>query len=99
MTEIVQDAPAAKLTPFKLTVDVPPVADVVPPQVFDNPFGVATTSPLGKESVKLTPLRAAAVLGLFILNVRLVVLPVIIELAPKDLAMTGGSITVSEEVP
>lgn len=75
------------------------MAVVVPPQVFDSPFGVATARPLGKVSLKLTPLRATAAFGLLILNVRLVVLPVMIELAPKDLAMTGGATTLSEEVP
>ena len=99
LSVMVQDAPANKLAPLRLTVEEPAVAVAVPPQVFDKPLGVATTKPLGRESVKLTPVNVTRVLGLLMENVRLVVLPVRMELAPKDLAITGGATTVSEEVP
>jgi hypothetical protein len=99
LSEIVQDALAAKLTPLKLTEEEPAVAVAVPPHPLDKPFGVATTKPLGRESVKFTPVRATLVLGLVIVKLRLVVSPVKIGFAVKDLAMAGGAITVREAVP
>ena len=99
LTEIVQDALAARLTPVKLIVPVPAVAVAVPPHVFDKPLGVATTNPDGRVSVKFTPVKAEEVFGLLIVKDRLVELPVKMGFAVKDLAITGGSITVSEDVP
>jgi len=98
-TESAQEAPAVKLTPVKLTVEEPAVAVAVPPQLFDKPFGVATTNPPGKVSIKVIPVSVVAELGLLIEKVRLVGLPVKMGFAVKDLAMTGGAITVSDEVP
>lgn len=98
-SEIVQDAPAAKLVPLKLTVEVPAVAVAVPPQSLDKLFGSATIRPAGRESVKLTPVSVVVVLGLLIDLVRLVVLFVRIEFEPKDFAITGGATTVSEAMP
>ena len=96
---IVHVTPAAKLTPLKLTVDEPAVAVADPPQPLDRPFGVATTRPLGSVSVNATPVSAAEIFGLLIESVNVMLLPVRMELAPKDLAMTGGATTVSDDVP
>src|SRR5260221_4089095 len=73
-----------------VTVNVPPHCELE---------DVTTSKPVGKVSVKLTPVSAVAVLGFVIVNDRLVVFPVKIGFAVKDLAITGGSITVSDEVP
>ena len=99
LSEMAQDAPADKLTPLKLTEEEPAVAVAVPPQVLDKPFGDATTKPLGSESVKLTPVSATLVLGLVMVKLRLVVFPVKMGFAVKDLAMTGGATTVNDDVP
>lgn len=99
LTEMVHEALAAKLAPLKLTVIEPAVAVVVPLQVVDRPFGLATSRPLGSESEKFTPVRAIAVFGLVMVNERVVVSFVKMGFAVKDFTMTGGSTTVSEEVP
>jgi len=80
--------PPLKLAELELVTDV-----VVPPQVLLRPFGVATTSPAGKLSVKATPV-SPMVLVLLIVNVKLVLEPRVIELAPKALLMVGGLATV-----
>ena len=98
-TVSVQDAPAASVTPLKLTTPEPAVAVAVPPHVFESPFGLVTVRPAGKLSVKLTPVRAVPVLGFRIENVNAVDEPVKMGFAVKDLAITGGSITVSVAVP
>jgi len=99
-TEKVHDAPAAKLASLKLTVPEPAVAVIVPPpQEPDKPLGVATMSPPGRVSVKATPVKGVVRFGLLIEKLRLVVFPVSMYVDPKDFAMTGGAITVSEEVP
>ena len=69
----------------------------VPLQTENVPF--ATDKPAGKTSVKATPVRIVDAFGLTMLKLRVVVLPVKIGFAVKDLLMTGGAITVSEEVP
>ena len=99
LTTSVQDAPAAKLTPVKLTVDEPAVAVAAPPHVFDKPLGVATTRPAGSESVKFTPVRVVAVLGLLMENVSAVELPVKMGFAVNTFWMTGGATTVRDEAP
>jgi hypothetical protein len=76
---------------------------IVPlPQVPVSPFGVATTNPAGKVSVKLTPLSATVFpAGLVIVNVRLVVPFNGILAAPNALLIVGGAttVTLAEAVP
>ena len=98
-TLIVQDAPAARLTPVKLTIDDAATAVGVPPHVFESPLGVATTRPAGRLSVKFTPVKVVVVLGLLITNVSAVELPVKIGFAVNALLITGGATTVNEETP
>lgn len=50
--QAVMGAPFVRVIVFE-----PPTAVTVPPHVPDDPFGVATTRPAGKVSVKLTPVR------------------------------------------
>src|SRR5581483_7488119 len=63
-----------------------------PLQVVVSPSGDATWSPAGSVSVKPMPVRAL-VLGLLIVNVRVVVPLSVIEVAPKALVMVGGTVT------
>ena len=99
LTVTAQDAPAARLPPFKLKLEELSTAAAVPPQEFDRLLGVAMIRPKGKESVKLTPLRIVELFGLLIVKLNVVVLPLKIGFAVKDLAITGGSMTVSVAVP
>ena len=49
---------AAKYAPLAKVIEFDPgTAVTVPPHEAFNPFGVATTSPAGNVSVKLTPVR------------------------------------------
>ena len=64
---LIEHEPVASEALVKLIVAVPAVAVTVPPQVFDRPFGDATTSPAGSVSVKLASMLAE--LGLVILKV------------------------------
>src|SRR5690349_7277865 len=58
------DAPAASAAPDRLTLLDPATAVIAPPpQLPLSPFGVETTSPAGRESVKPTPVSDEA-LGL-----------------------------------
>ena len=63
LTETVQLALAAKVPAERLMLPDPAVAVAVPPQVLFKPFGVATTRPAGRLSVKEIPVRARFVLG------------------------------------
>ena len=95
-TAKLQEALAASVPPDKLTLPEPATAVVVPPQVLANPFGVATTSPAGKESVNATPVsdRLAFVLLIFIVND---VPPFSgIVAAPNTFAIVGGAATVTD---
>lgn len=61
---MVQNAPAARLAPLRLTKELPAVAVAVPPQVMERPLGVATIRPEGSVSLKATPVRVVTRLGL-----------------------------------
>lgn len=60
---------------------------------------MVTVRPAGRVSVKVIPVSVAAVFGLLIENVSVVVLPVNIGFAVKALLITGGATTVNEDVP
>jgi hypothetical protein len=64
----------------------------VPHKEFVVPLGAV--KPAGKVSVKPMPLKELARLGLEIVKDNVDVLPVKIESGEKDLAITGGAITV-----
>jgi hypothetical protein len=88
VTEIVQEAPPLIMTPD--TVIVLPVVTINPPPLLINPLGVATVSPAGNASTKLTPVKLIAGFGLVSENVKLVVVFRSICAAPKAFEMRGG---------
>ncbi len=100
LTEIVHEAPAARLAPVKETLPEPAVAVGVVLQVFVRLLGLATTrvpgAAFGKVSVNEMPFRTDAALefGLVIVNVRLVVPLSGMAEAPKTLLIVGGLMTV-----
>ena len=80
----------------------PAAAVTVPAQVFDNPLGVATSRPVGKVSVKATPV-SATVFAAGLLMVKVNALARLTEMAAglKAAAMVGGATTTmpAEAVP
>jgi hypothetical protein len=95
----VQLAVAATVPPLNVTLPEPATAVAVPPQVFVNTFGVATTVPAGNVSVKATPLRATVfATGLVIVKVSEVVPFTATPVAPYALAIVGAAMTVSVAV-
>jgi hypothetical protein len=95
LTAIVQELLVGIEPPDRLIEPVPAVAVTVPPQVLLNPFGVATTRPAGRLSVKATPFNATVfAAGLLIVKVREVEpLSGIVD-APNALLIVGGAMTV-----
>src|ERR1700722_3750051 len=91
-TANVHEAVAARDAPERMTLVDPAAAVIVPPpQLPVKPFGVLTTCPTGRVSVKPIPLKDRLALGLDRLKVR-VVLPFNATLpAPNSFRMTGGS--------
>src|SRR5215467_791736 len=83
---------AASVAPDRLTPPLPATAVMVPPPHDPlRPFGVATTSPAGRLSVKPTPVREAAPpLGLAMVKLSDVVPPIGMVEAPNDLDIVGG---------
>src|SRR5580704_16698611 len=84
----------AILPPERLMLVDPATAVAAPPQVFESPFGVATTNPVGNVSVNATPASATEfAAGLVTVKVRDVVPFNTIVAAPKALAIDGGATT------
>src|SRR5574340_538741 len=97
-TEKLHEPLAAIVPPDRLTLPLPATAVIVPlPHVPLRPFGVATTRPPGRVSLKPTPLSATA-LGLLIVKVSEVVPFSGMVAAPNALLMVGGATTVSVSV-
>src|SRR5438270_9467627 len=94
LTDTVQLALAASVPPERLTLPDPATAVAVPPQVLFSAFGVATTRPAGRLSVKAIPFSVTAVFGLLIVNVSEVVPFSGMLAAPNALVMDGGEATV-----
>lgn len=94
LTESVHETPAAIVPPVRLTNELPPVVENVPPQL-STAFGVlATTTPAGRESLKATAVSATVEFGLAMVKVSVEV-PFTGTLAgAKLLLMTGGATTV-----
>src|SRR5205085_9596683 len=98
-TENVQEDPAAgdavSVPPERLMLPLPATAVMVPlPQVPVSPFGVATTRPAGRLSVKATPLRATFVFGLLMLKVRVLLAFSATLVGLNALVMVGAEATV-----
>lgn len=93
LTANVQEAPAARLAPERLTLFEPAAAVIVPPpQLPARPLGDATPRPDGKGSVKPMPLKEIAVLGFDRLKVSDVVPFNETLAAPKTFAIVGGKL-------
>lgn len=89
-----QLVPGASDAPLKDTDDDPATAVAVPLQVVFRLFGVATTRPAGRLSVKATPFSVRFTLVLLRVNVSEVVPFSGMVAAPNALAMVGGLMTV-----
>src|SRR4029077_9766041 len=96
-TEKVQEPFAGNVAPPRLTDEEPAAAVMVPaPQVPVRAFGVDTTRPAGKLSVKAMPVSATAfAVGLVIVKLREVEPFSGRVAAPNVLVMTGGLATVT----
>ena len=94
LTETVQLALAAIVPALSVIEPEPAVAVTEPLQVLLSPFGVATTRPAGRLSVKATPLNATPVLGLVMVKVSDVVPFSGMLAAPNAFAIDGGEATV-----
>src|SRR5262245_65121462 len=69
-----QELLAATVAPLRLTVLDPAVAVMVPPPHEPvSPLGVATTRPLGRLSMKATPVSATVLFEFVIVKLRVVV--------------------------
>ena len=79
------------VAPERLTVPDPATAVITPPpQLPDNPFGVATSKVPGSVSLKPIPDRASAALGLVRMKFRRVVEFGKMPDCAKNLPITGG---------
>src|SRR5262249_52080244 len=95
LTEKVQLALAASDAPERLMLPAPAVAVIVPPpQEPVRPFGVETTRPAGRLSVKATPFSVTLVFGFVMVKLSEVLPFSGILAAPNTLAMLGGVATV-----
>jgi hypothetical protein len=94
LTLKVQDPKPARLASLRLIEVDPAVAMMVPPpQVPDNPLGVETARPLGRESVKPTPVRLVVGFGFIMLKAS-VVMPLRGTVDPLNQALIrGGDVT------
>jgi len=92
---IVQELPAARLPLTSSMLPVPATAVTVPLHVVTNPFGMATTSPAGSVSVKLTPVSAVAAFGLASVKVSVVVPFTRMLRGTKALAIVGAALVTS----
>jgi hypothetical protein len=59
LTVKVQESPAARIAPDKVTLALPEAAIAVPPQVLMSPFGEATNISGGKLPASERPVRGA----------------------------------------
>lgn len=101
-TTRVQLVLTAMLPPVREMLVEPATAVAVPPQVFERPFGVETTSPVGNVSVNATPVSATVfAAGLVMVKVSAVVPFNGIVVGLKALAIDGGATTLmlAEAVP
>ena len=88
----VQDAPGSSAAPVNDTEDPAAVAAIVPPpQEPDNPFGVLTTMPAGRLSVKPAPVRAIPELGFVRVKLSALVPSVTMVDGVNDAAIVGAA--------
>ena len=90
-TKKVHELFGASVAPVRLTLPEPAVATITPPpHEPESPFGVETTSPAGRLSVKAIPVNVVAALGFVMVKLKLVELPVATIAALKALTIEGG---------
>lgn len=94
LTETAQELLAPRVPPERLTDPDPATAVAVPPQALLRLDGVATINPAGRLSVNAMPL-AELLLGLLMVNVRLVTLFSGMLAAPNALLMLTGVATLN----
>src|SRR5260370_39661338 len=93
-TDNVNEVLIGRVPADKLTVPDPATAVAAPPQVLVSPFGVATTKPAGRVSVKATPVSGMGLIpGLVMVKVSEVEPFNGIVAAPKALVIVGGATT------
>ena len=93
-TTTVHEPATAMPPPVSEMLVLPAVAVAVPPQLFVNPFGVATTSPAGNVSVNATPASGSGfAAGLVMVKVNVLFVFNAIEFGLKALAIDGGPST------
>jgi hypothetical protein len=90
LRETEQLAPAEMVPPVRLREPAPAVATAVPPQLELRSAGVDTTKPDGRKSVNATPVCDVDTSGFAITNVREVVPPAGMVVAPNALVIDGG---------
>jgi hypothetical protein len=91
-TAMVQLLLAAMVPPVRLMLPEPAAAVAVPLHVLVSPFGVDTTSPVGRVSLKATPVSATALAaGFVIVKVSVVAVPGATGLGLNTLAIDGGA--------
>jgi len=99
LTAIVQALLVATVPPVSEILPVPLVATTVPPQASLSPFGVATSRPLGNESVNATPVSATVLAaGLVMAKVKAETPFTVIDVGLKAFVIDGGATTVSVAV-
>src|SRR5882724_7952981 len=95
-TDNVHEVFTARVAPDRLTDPEPATAVAVPPHVLLNPFGVVTTKPGGRLSVKATPVSAMVLAtGLVMVKLKLVEPFNETVAKPNDFVMVGGVATVT----
>ena len=94
-TVTVQLAPAPTVPALRVMVLPAGVAVRVPPQVVEAPFGVATVTPVGRLSVKASPVTAIGLAVLSMVSVSVVVAPSAMGLGAKLFVKTGTECAVS----
>src|SRR5215831_9552079 len=92
----VQLPPAATIPPEKFRLVSPGFGAKEPPQVSVALAGVATIMPLGKVSVKPTPVRATVALGLVMVKLTVTTPMIGATFLENDLVIIGGATTVIE---
>jgi hypothetical protein len=82
----------ATVPPVSETLNEPATAVAVPPQVFAIPFGVATTIPVGRVSLKAKPVWATVLaVGFVIVKVNALVAFSPIDVGVNALLIEGGA--------
>jgi len=91
---VIVQLPLAAIDPPLSVITLPPEVPVIVPLHWGVATFAANVTPVGKVSVKATPVNAMVVFELVIVKVSVDVPPAKIGLGEKDLPMEGGAMTV-----